>query len=165
MEINEARKRFIQAWGTLGTSWGINKAMAQIHALLIVSPEPLSAEEIMDELQISRGNVNMNLRALMDWGIVSKQHQSGERKEFFTAGKDVWELARQVAKERKRRELDPILKVLDEIQHVSGDNKKDIAEFRKVTGDLFDFSKKMGNVLDKFSASDRNWFFKILMKL
>ena len=119
MEYSEAKQKFIQAWGTLGSNWGINKAMAQIHALLLLATEPLSAEDIMEELQMSRGNVNMNLRALMDWGIVKKENRIGERKEFFSTGKDVWELAKQVSRERRRREIQPILNVLEEVQRVS----------------------------------------------
>jgi DNA-binding transcriptional regulator GbsR (MarR family) len=164
MEYSEAKQKFIQAWGTLGSNWGINKAMAQIHALLLLATEPLSAEEIMEELQMSRGNVNMNLRALMDWGIVRKEHKVGERKEFFTTGKDVWDLAKQVSKERRRREIEPILNVLEEVQKVSGDNKKEVAEFKKVTGDLFDFSVKVDGMIDKFTKSDQTWFYKLLMK-
>ncbi|WP_367890018.1 GbsR/MarR family transcriptional regulator [Polaribacter batillariae] len=83
MELNEAKNKYIQTWGSLATSWGINKTMAQVHALLLVSTKPLSAEDIMKELQISRGNVNMNVRALMDWGIVQKEFVVGERKEFL----------------------------------------------------------------------------------
>lgn len=165
MEYKEAKKKFIQAWGTLGSNWGINKAMAQLHALLLVSTEPLSAEEIMEELQMSRGNVNMNLRALIDWGIVTKESRVGDRKEYFSAGKDVWELAKQVSRERRRREIEPILKVLEEVQNVSGDNKKAVAEFKKVTGDLFDFSLKVDGMIDKFTKSDQTWFYKLLMKL
>lgn len=165
MEYTEAKQKFIQAWGTLGSNWGINKAMAQIHALLLLSTEPLSAEEIMDELQMSRGNVNMNLRALMDWGIVRKEHKVGERKEFFSTGKDVWDLAKQVSRERRRREIEPIIKVLEEVQKVSGDNKKEVAEFKKVAGELFDFSLKVDGMIDKFTKSDQTWFYKLLMKL
>lgn len=164
MEYSEAKQKFIQAWGTLGSNWGINKAMAQIHALLLLATEPLSAEAIMEELQMSRGNVNMNLRALMDWGIVRKEHKVGERKEFFTTGKDVWDLAKQVSKERRRREIEPILNVLEEVQKVSGDNKKEVAEFKKVTGELFDFSVKVDGMIDKFTKSDQTWFYKLLMK-
>lgn len=164
MEYKDAKQRFIQAWGTLGSNWGINKAMAQIHALLLLATEPLSAEDIMDELQMSRGNVNMNLRALMDWGIVKKEHKVGERKEFFSTGKDIWELARQVSKERRRREIEPILAVLEEVQNVSGDNKKSVAEFKKVTRDLFDFSSKVDTMIEKFAKSDQSWFYKLLMK-
>lgn len=164
MEYNEAKQKFIQAWGTLGSNWGINKAMAQIHALLLLATEPLSAEEIMEELQMSRGNVNMNLRALMDWGIVRKEHKVGERREFFTTGKDVWDLAKQVSKERRRREIEPILNVLEEVQKVSGNNKKEVAEFKRVTGELFDFSVKVDGMIDKFTKSDQTWFYKLLMK-
>lgn len=164
MEYSEAKQKFIQAWGTLGSNWGINKAMAQIHALLLLATEPLSAEAIMEELQMSRGNVNMNLRALMAWGIVRKEHKVGERKEFFTTGKDVWDLAKQVSKERRRREIEPILNVLEAVQKVSGDNKKEVAEFKKVTGELFDFSVKVDGMIDKFTKSDQTWFYKLLMK-
>ena len=165
MEYLEAKNKFIQAWGTLGSNWGINKAMAQIHALLLLATEPLSAEEIMEELQMSRGNVNMNLRALMDWGIVKKEFKIGERREFFSTGKDVWDLAKQVSKERRRREIEPILKMLGDVQVVNGENKKEVDEFKKVTGDLFDFSLKVDNTIDKFTKSDQNWFFKLLLKI
>src|SRR5687768_9341153 len=114
MEYSEAKENFIHAWGTLGSSWGVNQAMAQIHAPLLLATDPLSAEDIMEELQMSRGNVNMNLHALMDWGIVKKEHRVGERKEFFSTGKDIMELARQVSKERRRREIDPIIQVLQQ---------------------------------------------------
>jgi DNA-binding transcriptional regulator GbsR (MarR family) len=165
MEYLDAKNKFIQAWGTLGSNWGINKAMAQIHALLLLATEPLSAEEIMEELQMSRGNVNMNLRALMDWGIVKKEYKVGERKEFFSTGKDVWDLAKQVSKERRRREIEPILKMLEEVQLVSGEETKEVDEFKKVTKDLFDFSLKVDNTIEKFTKSDQNWFFKLLLKL
>jgi DNA-binding transcriptional regulator GbsR (MarR family) len=165
MEYSEAKQNFIQAWGTLGSSWGINKAMAQIHALLLVATDPLSADDIMEELQMSRGNVNMNLRALMDWGIVKKEHRVGERKEFFSTGKDIMELARQVSKERRRREIDPIIQVLQQVQGVSGDNKKAVSEFKKVTADLLGFTLKVDSLIEKFIKSDQNWFYKLLMKL
>lgn len=164
MKYTEAKQQFIQAWGTLGSSWGINKAMAQIHALLLISEEALSAEDVMEELQISRGNVNMNLRALMDWGIVQKVSKIGERKEFFKADKDVWELARQVSKERRRREIEPIIKVLEQVQKVEGKGKE-VEEFKATTKDLMDFSYKVDGVLEKFVKSDQNWFYKLLMKL
>lgn len=165
MEYKDAKQKFIQAWGTLGSNWGINKAMAQIHALLLLSTEPLSTEEIMEELQMSRGNVNMNLRALMDWGIVKKENRVGERKEYFFTGKDVWELAKQVSRERRRREIEPILNVLEEVQNVTGTDKKAVAEFKNVTKELFDFSLKVDGMIEKFTKSDQTWFYKLLMKL
>ena len=119
MELDEGKEKFIQAWGTLGSKWGINRTMAQVQALLLISAEPLSAEEIMAGLNISRGNTNMNLRALMDWGVVFKELKPGERKEFFVAEKDVWSIAKQVVIERRKRELEPVLKVLKEIHDMN----------------------------------------------
>src|ERR1700748_1865788 len=109
MELIEARQKFIEAWGKLGSEWGVNRTMAQVHALLMVSPDALTTEEIMEQLSISRGNANMTLRHLIGWGLIEKQHRAGERKEYFFAEKDVWIIARQVAQERKKRELAPIL--------------------------------------------------------
>ena len=164
MTYDEAKNQFIQAWGTLGSSWGINKAMAQIHALLLISPKALTADEIMEELKMSRGNVNMNVRALIDWGIVQKESKVGERKDFFRADKEVWELAKQVSRERRRREIEPIIKVLTQVQKVEG-KSKEVEEFKSVTKDLNDFSQKVDGVLDKFVKSDHNWFVKLLMRL
>lgn len=164
MEFNEAKAQFIQAWGTLGNSWGINRTMSQIHALLIISPEPLSAEQIMEELTASRGNVNMNLRALMEWGLVQKQLKQGERKEFFVAGKDVLEMARVIAKERKRREIDPIMDAIHKLKDVKGDGPEE-QEFRKMLTDVGGVTGQVSGVVEKFIKSDSNWFLKTLMKL
>lgn len=164
MKFTEAKEKYIQAWGTLGSSWGVNRTMAQIHALLMVAIDPLSAEDIMEELKISRGNVNMNLRALMDWGLAEKILISGERKEFFKAEKDIMNISVQVAKERKKRELDPILKLLNEISAVEGETAE-AKEFKKVTKDLLKFAKQTESVLDLYAQSNQNWFFKILGKL
>ncbi len=165
MKYQEAKEKYIQAWGTLGSSWGVNRTMAQIHALLMIATAPLSSEEIMEELKISRGNANMNLRALMDWGLAEKVLISGERKEYFKAEKDIMKISVQVAKERKRRELDPILKLLNEISDVEGGNTKESAEFQKVTKDLLKFANQTESVLDLYIKSNQNWFFKLFNKL
>ncbi|GHE59539.1 MULTISPECIES: GbsR/MarR family transcriptional regulator [Roseivirga] len=164
MQYDKAKDQFIQAWGTLGSAWGINKAMGQIHALLLITEEALTTEDIMEELKISRGNANMNLRSLMDWGIVQKVLKPGERKEYFTTGKDILELARQVSRERRRREIEPVMRVLNEVQEVEG-NTPQVEHFKKVTGDLSGFTKQVDGALDKFIRSDKNWFFQVLMKL
>nr|WP_244554668.1 transcriptional regulator [Pontibacter indicus] len=138
--------------------------MAQIHALLMIATEPLTTENIMEELKISRGNANMNLRALLDWGLAKKVLKPGERKEYFVTDKDPMVLATQVAKERKKRELDPIIKLLEEVSTVQGGNEE-AKEFRKVTADLKGFAKQADSVLNTFIQSNANWFFKILGKL
>lgn len=113
-ELNKIKEKFILHWGEMGSLWGINRTMAQVHALLFISPEPLCANDIMDELQISRGNVSMALRELIAWGIVNRVHIKGERREFYTTEKDVWTLFRIIARERKKREVDPTIEVLRE---------------------------------------------------
>ena len=167
MELNEAKNKYIQTWGSLATSWGINKTMAQVHALLLVSTKPLSAEDIMETLKISRGNVNMNVRALIDWGIVSKEFVVGERKEFFVADKDIWELFKQITKERKKREIEPVIKVLDELQKVD-DSTEEGEQFKKVLGDLSFVTTKVNSMLENAIKADEHWllsnFTKIIKK-
>lgn len=166
MELDEAKEKFIQAWGTLGSKWGINRTMAQVQALLLVSPEPLSAEDIMSGLNISRGNANMNIRALIDWGVVYKELKPGERKEFFVAEKDVWTIAKQVVMQRRKRELEPVLRVLEEVKDVEKDKSNaEITEFKKVTGDIEKFAVKVDNTFDKMIRADEHWFFGPFMKL
>ncbi len=164
MKLEEAKIQFIQTWGTLGSNWGINQTMSQIHALLIISTNPLSTEEIMEALQVSRGNVNMNIRALMEWGLVKKQLIPGERKEFFIAGKDVEVIARQIAKERWKRELEPMVDALQDLENVEG-NDKETQEFKSVVGDLKEFTSKVQGMIYKFIRSDKNWFYQTVLKL
>jgi DNA-binding transcriptional regulator GbsR (MarR family) len=113
-ELSDIKEKFILHWGEQGSLWGINRTMAQVHALLFISSEPLCANQIMEELQISRGNVSMALRELMAWGIVNRVHIKGERREFYTTEKDVWTLFRIIARERKKREVDPTIEMLRE---------------------------------------------------
>lgn len=165
MKLDEAKQKFIQSWGVLGANWGINRTMAQIHALLLVSPKALSAEEVMNALQISRGNANMNLRTLMEWGIVRKELHPGERKEFFYSEKDIWETARLIAKERKKKELEPILQILQEVSDVKDDGSEDAKIFKKVTSEMHEFASTSYNFLEKFVNSDKSWFSRLLMKI
>ena len=165
MKLNEAQDKFIQSWSQLGSSWGINKTMAQIHALLLIAPEALSAEDIMEKLVISRGNTNMNVRALIDWGLVYKKHKPGERMEFFYAEKDISKVARFIAKERRKREIEPVVALMDELSHTDIGNSLEAEEFTKVTRDIHKFTAKVDNLVDRFSKSDENWFYATLLKL
>ncbi len=169
MMLTEQKQKFIQAWGTLGGQWGINKTMAQIHALLLLSEKPLTTEEMMDLLQISRGNANMNVRALLDWGLVTKEMSPGDRKDFYLAKKDIWLVARQIAKNRRQRELAPVIDLLSEIKSEaksgSKEEKKENTELLKRVNDIEDFSLKIDRLLEKFEKSDENWFYKVLLKM
>ena len=165
MEFKEAKNKFVQTWGALGSQWGINKTMAQIHALLMVSNDAISMEDIMEELQISRGNASMNLRALMDWGIVYKEYKAGERREYFTAEKDLDELAVKIAKERSKREIKPALKVLKEVSSIQGDTSDEANQFIDQTKKLYDFVLKADTMLEKATEFNENWLGKLIIKI
>jgi len=124
--------------------------MGQIHALLMISPEPLTADQIIEELAISRGNVSMNLRNLVEWGVVYKVHVAGDRKEYFSSEKDAWKLALQIARERKRRELDPVIQSLHSLQQIDSDAgyEKEVAELNKMTAQILDVAMQIDKVLD-----------------
>jgi DNA-binding transcriptional regulator GbsR (MarR family) len=114
MPLTPIEQRFILHWGEMGTRWGINRTVAQVHALLFLSPRALHAEEIAATLAVARSNVSTSLRELQGWGIVRVAHVLGDRRDHFESVKDVWEIFRIVAEERKRREIDPTLRVLQE---------------------------------------------------
>lgn len=166
MELAAAKLKFIEAWGKLGSEWGINRTMAQVHALLLISPEALTTEEIMEALSISRGNANMTLRDLIGWGLIEKQHKAGERKEYFFADKDVWNISRQVAKERKKRELEPVLKVLSELSTVVGDEKDPgFKTFKKSVSDINKLAVNVDKTLETMLKAEESWFWGSVLKV
>lgn len=112
IKLRHAQDLFIRRWGEMGQTWGINRTMAEIHALLYIVGLPLCTDDVMERLNISRGNVSMSLRALCDWGIIHRLHKRGERREFFESLGDVWEMFSIIAAERKRREMDPVLETI-----------------------------------------------------
>jgi DNA-binding transcriptional regulator GbsR (MarR family) len=111
-KLIEAQDTFIRRWGEMGATWGINRTQAEIHALLFIVGQPICADEVIERLNISRGNVSMSLRALCDWGIVHRLHKRGERREYFESLTDVWEMFNLIIAERKRREMDPVLETI-----------------------------------------------------
>jgi DNA-binding transcriptional regulator GbsR (MarR family) len=165
MEFKEAKNKFVQTWGALGSQWGINKTMAQIHALLMVSAEPISMEDIMEELQISRGNASINLRDLMNWGIVYKEYKAGERREFYTAEKDLDELAVKISRERSKREIKPALKILKEVSTIWVGESQEEKQFIDQTTKLYDFVLKADNMLDKITEINENWLGRLVLKI
>jgi len=112
--LTPVTEKFILHWGEMGTRWGINRTVAQVDALLFISPKPLNAEEIAATLSVARSNVSTSLRELQGWGIIRVVHVLGDRRDHFESIKDVWEIFRIVAEERKRREIDPTVRVLRE---------------------------------------------------
>lgn len=166
MKLPEARQQFISSWGAFGTHWGINRTMAQIHALLLVSPDPLTQDDIMEELNISRGNTNMNIRELINWGLVERVILAGERKEFFTAEKDIWKVVKQIVKERKKRELEPMMQLLDKLEDVEGDKKdKKVKTFVDTMSSIKRLGLQADKTLDIMIKAEENWFVSNLMKI
>ncbi len=151
------RQRFVTQWGALGSQWGINRTMAMIHALLLVAERELSTDEVMEQLGISRGNANTNLRELIGWGLVERRVKPGERKEYFAAEKDVWKIFCMVARERKRRETEPARKVLEAcIRDSEADESAEAREFRRQLTALSDFVALANTIMEKVAASEQS---------
>jgi len=156
-ELAKAQDEFITQWGVMGTAWGINRTMAQIHALLMVSPEPLCTDDIMAELSISRGNAHSNLRELASWGVIKSVIKKGERKEFFESEKDVWKMFCTITRERKRREIDPALQMLKSCEESTRDLKgAPAASFHAQIKELCEFVEVASNTMEKVSNSERS---------
>jgi len=137
--------------------------MAQVHALLFISPNPLSANEIMDELQISRGNVSMALRELIAWGIVSRVHIKGERREYYTTEKDVWAMFRTIIRERKKREVDPTINILrDSMTELNNMPEEDGQYERQQLQSLLDFFETGVTVYEELEAKNPTSILKLL---
>jgi DNA-binding transcriptional regulator GbsR (MarR family) len=117
-QLRTVQDLFIRRWGEMGQTWGINRTMAEIHALLYICSMPLCTDDVMDRLNISRGNASMSLRALCDWGIIRRMHKRGERREYFESLSDVWEMFSIIAAERKRREMDPVLETIKQCRQM-----------------------------------------------
>lgn len=154
-KLIEATEEFITQWGVIGSAWGINRTMAQIHALLMVSPEPLCTDDIMEELRISRGNAHSNLRELVSWGVIKSVIKKGERKEFFASEKDVWKMFCTITRERKRREIDPALEVLKKCEAQTKDLESEEAQnFHKQISSLSEFVEVAATTMERVSNSE-----------
>lgn len=164
MKYSEGKEKFIETWGTLGSQWGVNKSIAQVQALLLIAPKALTTDDIMEELKISRGNANMSIRQLLDWGIVYKKSVAGDRKEYFIAEKDVWKWALKIGNVRKQRELNPVLDLLKEISENSEKAKtEEEREFSRQIKELNAFTQQLGSVADKiFLTPGGTMLFKML---
>ena len=165
--LTQARDEFVTQWGAMGSAWGINRTMAQIHALLITTPAPMTTDEVMEDLKISRGNAHGNLRELVSWGLVRSVIRKGERKEFFEAEKDVWKMFCIVIRERSRRELRPAMRVLQECAtRTRGLRGTEAEAFNAQIKGLSDFLTLADSMSDKIAASEQSkvvpWALKFL---
>lgn len=164
MDISEGKEKFITAWGDLGVNWGITKTMGQIHGLLLVSARVLCADDIKEELGLSSGIVNKSIKTLLEWGLIEKQDISTSRKDFYMAEKDFWNVFKKIIEHRKKKELDPLVSLLEEVACVDGVCTES-KEFCKVLKELKLFSSKTDAALNNVMNSKANWLINSYLKM
>jgi len=170
-QYEQALEQFVLLWGEMASAWGINRTMAQIHALLYAESEPLDTDAIMEQLDISRGNANMNLRNLLNWQLIHKVHFKGKRKDYYTAEKDVWTIVATIVRERQQREVAPIRQNLEEcLAHFEsgGTETEEEKEFKERIENFIRFLEMFERFTDAllpYINKNRLKFLKQLVKL
>ncbi len=152
----QSRDLFIRRWGEMGANWGISRTMAEIHALLFVSAEPLCTDDVMERLQVSRGNASMNLRQLVNWDLVYRVHRQGDRKEYFSCETNVWQMFEAISRERRRREVEPIVETIQRCkamvgggpERVRGDGAGQVAEYCRRLDEMLEFLNVMNTMFN-----------------
>ncbi len=152
MKLTPTMEKFILHWGEMGWRWGINRSVAQVHALLMLSPKPLPADEISTTLNVARSNASTSLRELQGWGLIRVVHVFGDRREHFETLKDVWEMFLIILRERKKRELDPTLAALRECAATAASGKTDTEHTTRRLKELIDFMELTTTWADKAQA-------------
>ena len=159
-----AKGLFIRRWGEMAASWGISRTMSEIHALLYLATQPLCTDDVMEQLAVSRGSASTNLRQLVNWGLIHRVHQRNDRKEYFDAERDVWQMFGTITRERRRREVQPIVETLqrcmamieDEGSRLAGQARKDADAYRKRFTDILEFCGLMNMLFDLMSKAGRS---------
>lgn len=164
--LGHARDEFIAQWGALGTQWGINRTMAQIHALLMTSPASMCTDEVMEKLVVSRGNAHTNLKELVNWGLVRMIVIKGDRRDFYEAEKDVWQIFKIIARERKRREIEPALAILSKCATETKDLKSAEAKaFHHQVKELEEFVGFASKMSDRVAGMKHGLAIQLASKL
>ena len=174
--IDQSRALFIRRWGEMAASWGISRTMAEIHALLFVSTKPLCTDDVMAQLQISRGNASVNLRELTRWGLIERMHVRGDRKEYFEAESDVWQMFETISRERRRREVEPILETIHrcremidaDLKRLKGRKREEALEYRRRLKAMLEFLDVMNSIFNLVLTTGTGGFqqaAKLLAKL
>ncbi len=165
-QLNQAKDEFVAQWGALGTQWGINRTMAQIHALLMTAPSPMCTDEVMESLTVSRGNAHTNLKELVNWGLVRMVVIKGDRRDFYEAEKDAWQIFTIIARERKRREIEPALALLNKCaegtKQLKGAEAKAFHNQMKQLEEFVGFASKMS---DRVSSMKHGLAIQLASKL
>lgn len=164
MQLTPVMEKFIVHWGEMGTRWGVNRTVSQIHALLYLSPKPLNAEEISETLGVARSNVSTSLKELMSWGLVKVSHVLGDRRDHFEAMQDLWEIFNCVVDERKKREIDPTLTLLRQCELEAEEDTETPEEIKGRISDITDFLETLAGWYEQMSTIPKPTLVK-LMKL
>lgn len=159
--LERAQQTFVRRWGEMGATWGISRTMAEVHALLFITGDPLCTDDIMQMLQISRGNASMNLRQLVNWGLIRRTHLRGDRKEYFVSDLDTWQMFETITRERRRREVGPIIDTLKQCRtdlaedrpRLGKDRLEKAAECDKKLEDMLGFINTLDVMLDAVLSS------------
>jgi DNA-binding transcriptional regulator GbsR (MarR family) len=173
IKLASAQDNFIRRWGEMGQTWGINRTMAEIHALLYITGQPLCTDDVMERLNISRGNASMSLRALCDWGIIRRVHRRGERREYFESLSDVWEIFSIIAAERKRREMDPVLEAIKQCQQMLDESsigknaakRQDVQLTRQRLAGMEEFVEVTNKIFQQFISNARGGLTRVVKVL
>jgi DNA-binding transcriptional regulator GbsR (MarR family) len=171
-QLRRVQDEFIRKWGEMGQTWGINRTMAELHALLYITGTPQCTDDVMERLNISRGNASMSLRALCDWGIIRRFHRRGERREYFESLGDVWEMFSIIAAERKRREMDPVLETIKQCQAMldeqaigSAARSETVAITRKRLEGMQEFMEVTNKIFHAFVSNTKSGLNKVVKVL
>lgn len=162
MKLTQVMQRYIVHWGEMGSRWGLNRSVSQIHALLYLSPEPLHADEIAETLGIARSNVSVGLKELVSWDLVQVTHTLGDRRDFFVAQQDPWEVIRVIIEGRKRREIDPTISFLKEcVVALEADTETPKGVRERITGQL-EFIETLMSWYDSIKGLPRKTLLKMM---
>lgn len=168
-ELQTAQDLFIRRWGEMGQTWGINRTMAEIHAFLYITGQPQCTDDVMERLNISRGNASMSLRGLCDWGIVRRLHRRGERREYFESLSDVWDMFSIIIAERKRREMDPVLETIKQCQRMIDEMSQGKSEAALITrqrlAGMQEFMEVTNKLFQQFIGNARSGLTKVVRVL
>ena len=162
MRLTPVMHRYIVHWGEMGTRWGINRSVAQIHALLYLAPIPLHADEIAETLGIARSNVSVGIKELLAWDLVHVTHTLGDRRDFFVAQRDPWEVIRVIVEGRKRREIDPTLAFLRECVTELDSDTETPAEVRERIAGQLEFLETLTRWYDSIKGMPRKTLLKMM---
>ena len=149
--IDQSKALFIRQWSTMSSYWGISRTMAEIHALTYVSTEPLCTDDVMEQLQVSRGNASVNLRALVDWGLIARVHHKGDRKEYFVSLTNVWQMFETITRQRKRREVEPIIETIERCRDMvadRSDRSATTAAYRERLDNMLEFLNAISSLFN-----------------